>query len=180
MFDKIFRGYRIVSKSTVVSLSTNLTEEINIGFYTDYMSPKTKFRNVGESITIQWDLHNNTKLILPESGISENSMQLKGFLDWYERFNNPTTQKVIERLIGYGFVDITEDEELKNNLQNLLRYYHDNDTENLTTTENELIASIKKYDSGELKLSNLSQVIATQNNAYTNLLHSISTKISNS
>ena len=173
MFDKIFRGYRVVSKSPVLSLKNGLAEEINIGFYTDYMSPKTKFRNVGESITIQWDLHNNTKLILPESGISENSMQLKGFLDWYERFNNPTTQKVIERLIGYGFVDITEDEAFKSDLQQILSNYTEDKAANLSASENEMIEEIAKYNAGNLKLSQLKHYFSDKTNVFSDLKNRI-------
>ena len=168
MFDKIFRGYRIVSKSSTISLSEELVEEINIGFYTDYMSSKNHFRNVGDSITVKWSKNGNTTLILPEQGVSENSMQLKGFLDWYKRFTNPTIEKVIERLAGYGFTDITEDELLKSDLQKLLGNYSEQ-KENFAATENEMINEIEKYDTGHSKLSQLKQYIENHNATFISL-----------
>ncbi|MBO1264509.1 hypothetical protein J3A84_05575 [Proteiniclasticum sp. SCR006] len=168
MFDKIFRGYRIVSKSSTLSLSKELVEEINIGFFTDFMSTKKQFRSVGDAITLQWIKDGGIKLVLPENGVSENSMQLKGFLDWYERFNDPSMEKVIERLKGYGFTDITEDEELKTELQNVVNHF-DDQQENLSGDENDLLTEIRKYDSGNCKLSQLKQYLEDHNEAFSNL-----------
>lgn len=165
MFDKIFRGYRIVSKSSTLSLNKELEEEINIGFFTDYMSTKKRFRTVGDSITLQWISDGRVKLVLPENGVSENSMQLKGFLDWYERFNDPSMEKVIERLKGYGFTDITEDEELKTELQNILTRFTEQQ-ETLTSPEEELLEEIRKYDSGNCKLSQLKQYLGEHSEAF--------------
>ena len=165
MFDKIFRGYRRWSRSSNVALESNLLEEINIGFFTDYMSTKTQFRAVGDSITVKWYRNGEVKLILPENGVSENSMQLKGFLDWYKRFNDPSMEKVIERLKGYGFTDITEDEELKTELQKILTHFTDHQ-ETLTSSEEKLLEEIRKYDTGNLKLSQLKQSIEEHNEAF--------------
>ena len=168
MFDKIFRGYRRWSRSSNVALESNLLEEINIGFFTDYMSTKTQFRAVGDSITVKWYRNGEVKLILPENGVSENSMQLKGFMDWYDRFNDPSIEKVVERLKGYGFTDITEDEELKTALQNILTHFTDHQ-ETLTSSEEELLEEIRKYDNGNLKLSQLKQYIEEHNEAFSDL-----------
>lgn len=168
MFDKIFRGYRRWSSSSNVALESNLLEEIKIGFFTDYMSTKTQFRAVGDSIDVKWYRNGEVKLILPENGVSENSMQLKGFLDWYERFNDPSMDKVIERLKGYGFTDITEDEELKTELQNMLTHFTDQQ-ENLSGDENDLLAEIRKYDSGNCKLSQLKQYLEEHDEAFSDL-----------
>lgn len=168
MFDKIFRGYRRWSRSSNVALESNLLEEINIGFFTDYMSTKTQFRAVGDSITVKWYRNGEVKLILPENGVSENSMQLKGFLDWYERFNDPSMEKVIERLKGYGFTDITEDEELKTALQKILAQFTDQE-ETLAGDENDLLAEIRKYDSGNCKLSQLKQYLEEHDEAFSDL-----------
>ena len=168
MFDKIFRGYRIVSKSSTLSLRKELEEEINIGFFTDYMSTKKRFRTVGDSITLQWIKDGEIKLVLPENGVSENSMQLKGFLDWYEKFNDPSMEKVIERLKGYGFTDITADEELKSELQKILAQFTDHQ-ETLTSSEEELLEEIRKYDSGNCKLSQLKQYLEEHNEAFSDL-----------
>lgn len=173
MFDKIFRGYRVVSKSPVLSLKNGLAEEINVGFYTDYMSTKTQFRNVGESITLQWTNDGATKMILPEAGVSENSMQLKGFLDWYGRFENPTVEKVIERLAGYGFMDITEDEALKSDLQQILSNYTEDKAANLSASENEMIEEIAKYNAGNLKLSQLKHYFSDKTNVFSDLKNRI-------
>ena len=173
MFDKIFRGYRVVSKSPVLSLKSGLAEEINIGFYTDYMSTKTQFRNVGESITLQWTEDGATKMILPEAGVSENSMQLKGFLDWYGRFSSPTVEKVIERLAGYGFMDITEDEALKSDLQKLLATYSQDKYESLSASEAEMIDEIVKYNDGNLKLSQLKHYFSDKTNIFSELRNRI-------
>lgn len=173
MFDKIFRGYRVVSKSPVLSLKNGLAEEINIGFYTDYMSTKTQFRNVGESITLQWAQDGTTRMILPEAGVSENSMQLKGFLDWYGRFTSPTVDKVIERLAGYGFMDITEDEALKSDLQKILAYYTTDKTENISAPENEMVLEIIKYNDGNLKLSQLKHYFSDKSNIFSDLKNKI-------
>jgi len=168
MFDKIFRGYRRWSRSSNVALESNLLEEINIGFFTDYMSTKTQFRAVGDSITVKWYRNGEVKLILPENGVSENSMQLKGFLDWYKRFNDPSMEKVIERLKGYGFTDITEDEALKTELQKILAQFTDHQ-ETLTSSEEELLEEIRKYDTGNLKLSQLKQYLEDHNEAFSDL-----------
>lgn len=168
MFDKIFRGYRRWSRSSNVALESNLLEEINIGFFTDYMSTKTQFRAVGDSITVKWYRNGEVKLILPENGVSENSMQLKGFMDWYDRFNDPSIEKVVERLKGYGFTDITEDEELKTELQKILAQFTDHQ-ETLTSSEEELLEEIRKYDNGNLKLSQLKQYIEDHNEAFSDL-----------
>ena len=168
MFDKIFRGYRRWSRSSNVALESNLLEEINIGFFTDYMSTKTQFRAVGDSITVKWYRNGEVKLILPENGVSENSMQLKGFMDWYDRFNDPSIEKVVERLKGYGFTDITEDEELKTALQNILTHFTDHQ-ETLTSSEEELLEEIRKYDNGNLKLSQLKQYIEEHDEAFSDL-----------
>lgn len=168
MFDKIFRGYRRWSRSSNVALESNLLEEINIGFFTDYMSTKTQFRAVGDSITVKWYRNGEVKLILPQNGVSENSMQLKGFMDWYDRFNDPSMEKVIERLKGYGFTDITEDEELKTALQNILTHFTDHQ-ETLTSSEEELLEEIRKYDTGNLKLSQLKQFLEEHNEAFSDL-----------
>ncbi len=173
MFDKIFRGYRVVSRSSVLSLKSGLAEEINVGFYTDYMSTKTQFRNVGESITLQWTQDGVSKIILPDAGVSENSMQLKGFLDWYGRFENPTVDKAIERLAGYGFIDITEDEALKSDLQNLLAYYTEDKTENLSASEKEMIEEIAKYNAGNLKLSQLKHYFSDKTTIFSDLKNRI-------
>ena len=172
MFDKIFRGYRVVSKSSTLPLSKELMEEINIGFYTDYMSSKTQFRSVGDSLTIQWSKDGFTTLVLPEQGVSANSMQLKGFLDWYNRFDNPTIEKVIERLIGYGFTDITEDEKLKSDLQKLV-HHPINGKDEMDTPVSDMIHEIEKYDTGNLKLSQLKQYIGDHNDAFTGLMNSL-------
>ena len=158
MFDKIFRGYRRWSRSSNVALESNLLEEINIGFFTDYMSTKTQFRVVGDSITVKWYRNGEVKLILPENGVSENSMQLKGFLDWYDRFNDPSIEKVVERLKGYGFTDITEDEELKTEFQKILTHFTDQQ-ETLSSSDEKLLEEIRKYDTGNLKLSQLKQYL---------------------
>ena len=168
MFDKIFRGYRRWSRSSNVALESNLLEEINIGFFTDYMSTKTQFRAVGDSITVKWYRNGEVKLILPENGVSENSMQLKGCMDWYDRFNDPSIEKVVERLKGYGFTDITEDEELKTELQKILAQFTDHQ-ETLTSSEEELLEEIRKYDNGNLKLSQLKQYIEDHNEAFSDL-----------
>lgn len=168
MFDKIFRGYRRWSRSSNVALESNLLEEINIGFFTDYMSTKTQFRAVGDSITVKWYRNGEVKLILPENGVSENSMQLKGFMDWYERFNNPSIEKVVERLKGYGFTDITEDEELKTALQNILTHFTDHQ-ETVTSSDEKLLNEIRKYDTGNLKLSQLKQYLEDHNEAFSDL-----------
>lgn len=165
MFDKIFRGYRRWSRSSNVALESNLLEEINIGFFTDYMSTKTQFRAVGDSITVKWYRNGEVKLILPQNGVSENSMQLKGFMDWYDRFNDPSIEKVVERLKGYGFTDITEDEALKTELQKILAQFTDHQ-ETLTSSEEELLEEIRKYDTGNLKLSQLKQYIEEHNEAF--------------
>lgn len=168
MFDKIFRGYRRWSRSSNVALESNLLEEINIGFFTDYMSTKTQFRAVGDSITVKWYRNGEVKLILPQNGVSENSMQLKGFMDWYDRFNDPSIEKVVERLKGYGFTDITEDEELKTALQNILTHFTDHQ-ETLTSSEEELLEEIRKYDTGNLKLSQLKQYLEEHDEAFSDL-----------
>lgn len=168
MFDKIFRGYRRWSRSSNVALESNLLEEINIGFFTDYMSTKTQFRAVGDSITVKWYRNGEVKLILPENGVSENSMQLKGFMDWYDRFNDPSIEKVVERLKGYGFTDITEDEELKTALQNILTHFTDHQ-ETVTSSDEKLLDEIRKYDTGNLKLSQLKQYIEEHNEAFSDL-----------
>lgn len=168
MFDKIFRGYRRWSRSSNVALESNLLEEINIGFFTDYMSTKTQFRAVGDSITVKWYRNGEVKLILPENGVSENSMQLKGFMDWYDRFNDPSIEKVVERLKGYGFTDITEDEELKTALQNILTHFTDHQ-ETVTSSDEKLLNEIRKYDTGNLKLSQLKQYLEDHNEAFSDL-----------
>lgn len=168
MFDKIFRGYRRWSRSSNVALESNLLEEINIGFFTDYMSTKTQFRAVGDSITVKWYRNGEVKLILPENGVSENSMQLKGFMDWYDRFNDPSIEKVVERLKGYGFTDITEDEELKTALQNILTHFTDHQ-ETVTSSDEKLLDEIRKYDTGNLKLSQLKQYLEDHNEAFSDL-----------
>ncbi|MFH5836521.1 hypothetical protein ACHAL6_10640 [Proteiniclasticum sp. C24MP] len=168
MFDKIFRGYRLVSRSSSVALDIDVVEELNIGFFTDYMSTKTQFRAVGESITVKWYRNGEVKMILPENGVSENSMQLKGFLDWYARFNDPSMEKVIERLKGYGFTDITEDEELKTDLQKVLKHFTDSQEE-LPDLESELLEEIRKYDSGNCKLSQLKQYLEAHNDTFSDL-----------
>lgn len=168
MFDKIFRGYRRWSRSPNVALESNLLEEINIGFFTDYMSTKTQFRAVGDSITVKWYRNGEVKLILPENGVSENSMQLKGFMDWYDRFNDPSIEKVVERLKGYGFTDITEDEELKTALQNILTHFTDHQ-ETVTSSDEKLLNEIRKYDTGNLKLSQLKQYLEDHNEAFSDL-----------
>lgn len=168
MFDKIFRGYRRWSRSSNVALESNLLEEINIGFFTDYMSTKTQFRAVGDSITVKWYRNGEVKLILPENGVSENSMQLKGFMDWYDRFNDPSIEKVVERLKGYGFTDITEDEELKTALQNILTHFTDHQ-ETVTSSDKKLLDEIRKYDTGNLKLSQLKQYLEDHNEAFSDL-----------
>lgn len=168
MFDKIFRGYRLVSRSSSVILGSDLLEEIHIGFFTDYMSAKNQFRAVGDSITVKWYRNGEIKLILPENGVSENSMQLKGFLDWYERFSDPSIEKVIERLKGYGFTVITEDEELKIDLQKALNHFTDIHEE-LHGPESELLEEIRKYDSGNCKLSQLKQYMEVHEEVFSNL-----------
>lgn len=170
VFDKIFRGYRIVSKSAAQSLKTELTEEIHIGFFTDYMAGKTQYRSVGDTIIIQWDKEDRCNILLPENGISENSMQLKGFLDWYDRVDNPSLEKVVLRLDGYGFVDISEDESLKATYYNLLTNFSDEKREIITPEENSILGEIYKYDNGELKLSHLNKLIQSQMDIFTRLV----------
>lgn len=168
MFDKIFRGYRLASKSSSIALYRDLLEEVTIGFFTDYMSTKTQFRAVGDSITVKWYRNGEVKLILPENGVSENSMQLKGFMDWYDRFNDPSIEKVIERLKGYGFTDITVDEELKTALQKILTHFTDQQ-ETLSSSDEKLLDEIRKYDTGNLKLSQLKQYLEDHNEAFSDL-----------
>lgn len=169
VFDKIFRGYRIVSKSAAQSLQKDLTEEIHIGFFTDYMSGKTQYRNVGDMIIIQWAKDSTSKISLPENGISENSMQLKGFLDWYHRVTDPSFDKVIQRLDGYGFIDITDDESLKTTYHKLIMNFSEDKREIISPEENSILGEIFKYDNGELKLSHLNKLIQSQMDIFAKL-----------
>jgi DNA-binding PadR family transcriptional regulator len=159
LFDKIFRGYRIVSQSTWKELDSQSIEEINLGLYTDYISPKSGYRNVDDSITIRWATDGTPTIEIPEGGVSENSMQIRGFADWYERVKNPTIDQVITRLNSYGFVDITSEERNKQLYYEVLENLNDESRSTINSNEVSVLQELEKYKDGELKLSQLHKFI---------------------
>ena len=159
LFDKIFRGYRIVSQSTWKELDSQSIEEINLGLFTDYISPKSGYRNVDDKITIRWATDGIPAIEVPESGVSENSMQIRGFADWYERVKTPTIDQVITRLNSYGFVDITSEERNKQLYYEILENLNGELRNSLSSNENTVFQELEKYRDGELKLSQLHKFI---------------------
>ncbi|MGB4588424.1 MAG: hypothetical protein WBI17_04215 [Clostridiaceae bacterium] len=159
LFDKIFRGYRIVSQSTWKELDSQSIEEINLGLFTDYISPKSGYRNVDDQITIRWAANGTPAIEIPESGVSENSMQIRGFADWYERVKTPTIDQVITRLNSYGFVDITSEERDKQLYYKVLENLNEEMRTNLSSNEVTVLQELEKYRDGELKLSQLHKFI---------------------
>jgi len=173
LFDKIFRGYRIVSQSTWKELDSQSIEEINLGLYTDYISPKSGYRNVDDSITIRWATDGTPAIEVPENGVSENSMQIRGFADWYERVKTPTIEQVITRLDSYGFVDITLEERNKQLYYKILETMNEELRNNLGTNEVSVIQELEKYRDGELKLSQLHKFIQENQVAFDLLVNRI-------
>lgn len=173
LFDKIFRGYRIVSQSTWKELDAQSIEEINLGLFTDYISPKSGYRNVDDQITIRWAKDGVASIETPESGVSENSMQIRGFADWYERVKNPTIDQVITRLNSYGFVDITTEERNKQLYYEILENLNDESRHNLGSNEVTVVQELEKYRDGELKLSQLHKFIHENQAAFDLLLSKI-------
>jgi|GEM_PF-3356350 len=173
LFDKIFRGYRIVSQSTWKELDSQSIEEINLGLYTDYISPKSGYRNVDDKITIRWATDGTPAIEVPENGVSENSMQIRGFADWYERVKNPTIEQVITRLNSYGFVDITLEERNKQLYYKILETMNEELRNNLGTNEVSVIQELEKYRDGELKLSQLHKFIQENQVAFDLLVNRI-------
>ena len=173
LFDKIFRGYRIVSQSTWKELDSQSIEEINLGLYTDYISPKSGYRNVDESITIRWASDGTPTIEIPDGGVSENSMQIRGFADWYERVKTPTIDQVITRLNSYGFVDITSEERNKQLYYEVLENLNDESRRTISSIEVSVLQELEKYKDGELKLSQLHKFIHENQAAFDALLSKI-------
>lgn len=173
LFDKIFRGYRIVSQSTWKELDSQSIEEINLGLYTDYISPKSGYRNVDDSITIRWATDGTPTIDIPENGVSENSMQIRGFADWYERVKTPTIDQVITRLNSYGFVDITSEERNKQLYYEVLEKLNDESRSTISSNEVSVLQELEKYKDGELKLSQLHKFIHENQAAFDLLVSKI-------
>jgi DNA-binding PadR family transcriptional regulator len=173
LFDKIFRGYRIVSQSTWKELDSQSIEEINLGLYTDYISPKSGYRNVDDSITIRWAADGTPTIEIPDGGVSENSMQIRGFADWYERVKTPTIDQVITRLNSYGFVDITSEERNKQLYYEVLENLNDELRSTISSNEVSVLKELEKYKDGELKLSQLHKFIHENQASFDMLLNKI-------
>lgn len=173
LFDKIFRGYRIVSQSTWKELDSQSIEEINLGLFTDYISPKSGYRNVDDKITIRWATDGIPAIEVPESGVSENSMQIRGFADWYERVKTPTIDQVITRLNSYGFVDITSEERNKQLYYEVLENLNDELRSTISSNEVSVLRELEKYKDGELKLSQLHKFIHENQASFDMLLNKI-------
>lgn len=173
LFDKIFRGYRIVSQSTWKELDSQSIEEINLGLYTDYISPKSGYRNVDDSITIRWAADGTPTIEIPDGGVSENSMQIRGFADWYERVKTPTIDQVITRLNSYGFVDITSEERNKQLYYEVLENLNDESRRTISSNEVSVLQELEKYKDGELKLSQLHKFIHENQSSFDMLLSKI-------
>jgi len=126
-----------------------------------------------DKITIRWATDGTPAIEVPENGVSENSMQIRGFADWYERVKTPTVEQVITRLNSYGFVDITLEERNKQLYYKILETLNEELRNNLGNNEVSVIQELEKYRDGELKLSQLHKFIQENQAAFDLLLSKI-------